>query len=322
MSESIVEVKDLRKLFPVRGGVLGLQTVAHVHAVDRITFDIRSGETLGLVGESGCGKTTTSRLILGIIEPTEGEVRFMGENLFKIKGKKLRNLKREFGVVFQDPFTSLCPRMTIKEIVSEPLDIHKIARGRKKSRRIIEVIESVGLEEAQISRYPHEFSGGQKQRIAIARALASNPKFIVADEPVTAVDVSIRAEILNLMKDLQKKLGLTYLFISHDLSVVRYICNRVAVMYLGKMAELGPVRGIYDNPQHPYTQALMSANPIPDPTVKKKRIILTGDVPTPIYPPSGCRFHPRCWMAEQICSEKEPEFEEKKDGRYAACHLI
>lgn len=319
MNPPMCEIKELRKYFPVRGGVLGLQVVGHVRAVDGVSFDIREGETLGLVGESGCGKTTTSRCVLGILPPTSGEVQFMGQEIFRLRGEKLRSIRRQIGAVFQDPFTSLTSTMTVEEIVGEPLEIHHLASKYEKRKMIQELLEKVGLSPQHISRYPHEFSGGQRQRIAIARALASRPKFVVADEPVAALDVSIRAEVLNLMVQLQKDFGLTYLFISHDLGVVRYICDRVAVMYLGKIVELAPTEELFEDARHPYTRALISAVPVPDPTVKKSRIVLRGDVPNPLNPPPGCRFHTRCPEAEPTCEKEEPRLIRVGENHFVSC---
>ncbi|MEM1515591.1 MAG: ABC transporter ATP-binding protein [Candidatus Bathyarchaeia archaeon] len=318
MSTIICEVKNLKKYFPIHGGILGLQTVAYVRAVNGVSFDIEQGETFGLVGESGCGKTTTAKCILGILPPTSGEIKFMGQSIFK--GKMLRSFRRYLGVVFQDPFTSLTPTMTIEDIVGEPLEVHRLISSRQEKRKIVrDLLEKVGIPPQYISRYPHEFSGGERQRIAIARALASKPKFIVADEPVASLDVSLRADILNLMLKLKREFEITYLFISHDLSVIKYICDRVAIMYLGKIVEIAPVEELFKKPQHPYTRALISAVPIPDPTVKKERIILYGDVPNPVNPPLGCRFHPRCYQYENLCKKKEPELFESRKNHFVAC---
>lgn len=319
MSESILEVENLKKHFPIRGGVF-LRQVASIHAVDGVSLNIKQGETLGLVGESGCGKTTFGRTILRLIEPTAGTARYMGRNIFELKGKELRKLRLEMAMIFQDPYQSLNPRMTISDIVGEPLDIHGLAKGAEKERKIMELMEEVGLAPFHMYRYPHEFSGGQKQRVAIARALAGNPKFLVADEPVSSLDVSVRAQILNLLNDLQKEHGFTYLYISHDLSTVKHMCDRVAVMYLGEIVELGPVKEIYNNPIHPYTEALMSAIPIPG-QKSGSRIILKGSVPTPIDPPPGCRFNPRCHYAEPKCAKVNPELVEVRKGHFVACLL-
>lgn len=319
MSETYCSIQGLKKYFPVKGGILS-RTVAYIHAVDDVTFDIRRGETLGLVGESGCGKTTVGKCILLLIPPTTGKIRYMGQDVFGLGKRQIQKFRSQTAMVFQDPYSSFNPRMTVGDIIGEPIEIHRVARGRKKKRIVMELMEKVGLNPYHIFRYPHQFSGGQLQRIAIARALATKPKLIVADEPVTALDVSIRAGILNLMKDLQNDAGLTYLFISHDLSVVRYICDRVMVMYLGKIMEVADTEEIFNHPRHPYTRALISAIPIPDPTVRRKRIVLPGKVSTPINPSPGCRFHSRCPYARSICS-KEPPLVEICRGHSVACHF-
>jgi len=319
MSETLFEVTNLRKYFPITGGVFPRQ-VAAVHAVDGVSFTVELGETFGLVGESGCGKTTLARVVLRLIPPTAGAVRYGGREIFKLSEREMRKLRLEMAMVFQDPYGSLNPRMTIADSVGEPLDIHGLAKGPEKEKRIMELVEKVGLAPFHIYRYPHEFSGGQKQRIGIARALAGNPKLLVADEPVSSLDVSVRAQILNLLKDLQEELGFTYLYISHDLSTVKHMCNRVAVMYLGKFAELGAVKDVYKRPLHPYTEALMSAIPIPG-RRREDRIILKGTVPTPIDPPPGCRFNPRCQYSEPMCKKEDPELIEVKKGHFVACHL-
>jgi oligopeptide transport system ATP-binding protein len=317
----LLKVKNLKKYFPVRGGILS-KIIGYVQAVDEISFNIKEGETLGLVGESGCGKTTTGRTIIRLLEPTAGEVDFKGENVFKLSKEELRKTRRNIQIIFQDPFGSLNPRMTVGEIVGESLIIHKIAKNKKeKEERVKELLETVGLNAGHTRRYPHEFSGGQRQRIGIARALALNPKLIICDEPVSALDVSIQAQVMNLLEDLQEKFNLTYLFIAHDLSVVKHISDRVAVMYLGKIVELSSTSELYDNTQHPYTEALLSAVPIPDPTLKRQRIVLEGDVPSPFKPPVGCRFHPRCKYVKPICSQEEPELIDIRNGHFVACHF-
>ena len=321
MAEALLRVKNLKKYFPIRGGLFSRE-VARVHAVDDVSFDIYPGETLGLVGESGCGKSTTGRAILRLIEPTAGEVSFDGKNVTGLDKRALRALRKEMQIIFQDPYASLNPRMTVGSIVGEALVIHKLAATkREREERVVKILETVGLSAEHLRRYPHEFSGGQRQRIGIARSLAVNPKFIVADEPVSALDVSIQAQIINLLEDLQKQFGLTYLFIAHDLSVVEHISTRVAVMYLGKIVELAPAKELYTNPKHPYTEALLSAVPIPDPTVKRKRILLEGDVPSPIKPPSGCRFHTRCPIRVPACSEHEQVLKEISPGHWVACQV-
>lgn len=318
----LLEVNNLKKYFPVKAGVFR-KTVGYVKAVDDISFYIKEGETLGLVGESGCGKSTTGATILRLEEATAGEVKFEGKDILSLNRKELREMRKEMQIIFQDPYASLNPRMTVADIVGEPLDIHNLARNKKeRNEKVRELLDSVGLTAEQMNRYPHEFSGGQRQRIGIARALAVEPKLIIADEPVSALDVSIQAQVINILQDLQEEFGLTYLFIAHDLSVVKHISDRVAVMYLGKIVEMTDKRDLYNNPLHPYTQSLLSAIPIPDPTFKKERIILEGDVPSPVNPPAGCRFHPRCPKAMDICSQKEPEFKDYGNGHYAACHLL
>lgn len=301
----LLEVNHLTKFFPVRSGLFSKVT-ASVKAVDDVTFDIMPGETFGLVGESGCGKTTVGRSILRLMEPSGGEAIFEGDNIFTMDSKTLRATRRRMQIVFQDPYSSLNPRMTVGSIVGEPLLVHKLAKGQDLTERVYQLLSRVGLRPEHFSRYPHEFSGGQRQRIGIARALALNPKFIVCDEAVSALDVSIQAQIINLLKDLQEEFHLSYLFITHDLNVVQYIAKRIAVMYLGKLAEVAPSETLFENAKHPYTRALLSANPLPDPTMKHERILLPGDVPSPLNPPSGCRFHTRCPEVMDHCKTSEP----------------
>jgi oligopeptide transport system ATP-binding protein len=316
----LLEVKHLKKHFPIKGGVFS-KTIGYVYAVDDINFTLEKGETLGLVGESGCGKSTTGRTILRLIEPTDGAIYFEGQDITNLDKSAMRALRREMQIIFQDPYASLNPRMTVGSIIGEPLEIHKIAKGAEKEERVALLLQKVGLRAEDMRKYPHEFSGGQRQRIGIARALALNPKLIVCDEPVSALDVSIQAQVINLLEDLQAEFGLSYLFIAHNLNVVEHISNRVAVMYLGQIVELASGEELYKNPQHPYTEALLSAVPIPDPTVKKKRIILEGDVPSPINPPKGCHFHTRCMYKDKICEEVEPEFKDIGGGHWVACHF-
>jgi peptide/nickel transport system ATP-binding protein/oligopeptide transport system ATP-binding protein len=316
----LLEVKNLVKHFPIKGGLLR-RTVATVKAVDGVSFAVKRGETLGLVGESGCGKTTTGRTVLRLEKATRGEVTFEGTDVLTASGNKMQALRRNMQIIFQDPYASLDPRLTIGESVAEGLEIHRIGSPKDRQDRVREVLEKVGLHPSQAVRYPHEFSGGQRQRIGIARALVMEPKLIVCDEPVSALDVSIQSQVINLLRHLQQEFGLTYLFIAHNLSVVEHISDRVGVMYLGKLVELAGAMDLFKRPMHPYTKALISAIPIPDPTVKRERIILQGDVPSPINPPSGCRFHPRCWMARDICKQQEPVFEEKAPGHWSACHF-
>jgi peptide/nickel transport system ATP-binding protein/oligopeptide transport system ATP-binding protein len=319
--QALLEIGNLKKYFPVRRGVLA-RVVSHVKAVDDVSFTIKKGETFGLVGESGCGKTTTGRAVLRLIEPDSGEIRFEGTDMLQLGASELRVLRRDMQIIFQDPYASLNPRMTIRTIVGEPFAIHGIATGSDRDNRVAELLTTVGLEPSVMSRYPHEFSGGQRQRIGIARALALRPKLIVADEPVSALDVSIQSQIINLLADLQVQFGLTYLFISHAIPVIEHISTRIGVMYVGKLVEVGMSQQICVNPKHPYTQALLSAVPVPDPAAKKQRIVLMGDVPTPINPPSGCRFHPRCPIAVDRCKTEEPPLRPLDDGRQVACHLV
>ena len=321
--EPLVRVRDLKRYFPITQGILVQRHIGDIKAVDGITFDIMRGETLGLVGESGCGKSTTGRTILQLYRPTGGDVFFEDQNLAQTQGEKLRRMRRRMQMIFQDPYASLNPRMTVGNIIGEPLEVHNLMTPRERRDRVQELLEIVGLSPYFVNRYPHEFSGGQRQRIGVARALAVQPEFIVCDEPVSALDVSIQAQIVNLLEELQARFELTYLFIAHDLSTVRHISDRVAVMYLGKLAELTDRNTLYDKPLHPYTQALLSAVPIPDPRVdrKRKRIILEGDVPSPANPPKGCNFCTRCWQKMDICTEVEPEWKEVEPGHWVACHL-
>jgi oligopeptide transport system ATP-binding protein len=311
--QELVQIKNLVKHFPVDN------SDDVVKAVDGVSFDILAGETLGLVGESGCGKSTVGRCILRLIEPTSGEVWFDNKNVLSLNKNELRPLRREMQIIFQDPYASLNPRLSILSIISEPLVIHKIGNKSEQKDRVAELLKKVGLDPDYMYRYPHEFSGGQRQRLGVARALALNPKLIIADEPVSALDVSVQAQVVNLLQDLQQEFGLTYLFISHGLAVVEHISNRVAVMYLGKIVEIATAQELYENPQHPYTKALLSAIPIPNPKLKRDRIILKGDVPTPINPPSGCRFRTRCPIVSEECAVIEPEMKEMSNGHFAAC---
>ena len=321
-ADTLLRVENLKMHFPIYRGVFQRQ-VGAVLAVDGISFDVRRGETLGLVGESGCGKSTTGRAILQLYKPTAGQVHFEGVDLIKLRGEELRHMRRKMQMIFQDPYASLNPRMTVEQIVGEPLIVHSAATGKEIHERVENLLGLVGLNPAFATRYPHEFSGGQRQRIGVARALALQPSFIICDEPISALDVSIQAQVVNLLEELQEQFNLTYLFIAHDLSMVRHISKRVAVMYLGMIVELTTRDELYLNPLHPYTQALLSAVPIPDPVVaaQRQRIILEGDVPSPANPPSGCRFRTRCPIAESICAEKQPEFRELKSGHFVACHF-
>ena len=321
MTEPLLRVKNLVKRFPVKGGLFARE-LEHVHAVDGVSFEIQPGETLGLVGESGCGKSTTGRCILRLIAPTSGELWFEGKDVTHASKSELRALTRNMQIIFQDPYASLNPRMTVGAIVAEALIIHGLAKNvGERDDRVMQLLQTVGLHPDHVRRFPHEFSGGQRQRIGIARALAVNPKLIICDEPVSALDVSIQAQVINLLEDLQAQLGLTYLFIAHDLSVVEHISQRVAVMYLGRIVEIASSRNLYTTPRHPYTEALLSAVPIPDPTLVRKRIVLEGDVPNPIKPPSGCHFHPRCPRAQALCKVESPPLREVASGCLAACHF-
>ncbi len=318
MTERILEVNNLKKYFPVKGGFWS-KTIGYVHAVDDVSFYLDKGETLGLVGESGCGKSTTGRLILRLLKPTAGRILYEGRDISRLDREKLKSLRRELQLIFQDPYASLNPRMTVGSIVSEALKIHNFGNGREVEERTVALLKKVGLHADHMRRYPHEFSGGQRQRIGIARALALNPKIIVADEPVSALDVSIQAQVINLLQELKGEFQLSYLFIAHDLSVVEYMSDRVAVMYLGKIVEIARGDELYNNPLHPYTEALLSAVPIPDPRLEKNRQILQGDVPSPMNPPSGCYFHPRCAYRQDPCSRLNPEFFDNGNGHFVAC---
>lgn len=324
MSEPILEVRDLVKHFPINRGIVFQRTVGQVRAVDGVSFDLNKGETLGIVGESGCGKSTLAQVLMRLEPPTSGTATFEGRDMFTMRGAELRKLRRDMQIVLQDPYTSLNPRRTVGDIIGEPFEIHpEVAPKGDRQRKVQELLEVVGLNPEHLQRYPHQFSGGQRQRIGIARALALRPKVIVCDEPVSALDVSIQAQVMNLLGELQQEFGLSYVFIAHDLGVVRHLSDRVGVMYLGKMVEIGTDEQIYEHPQHPYTQALLSSVPVPDPTLRGKRevIRLTGDVPSPANPPSGCRFRTRCWKAQDICAESAPELEVRLGEHPAACHF-
>lgn len=320
-AKELLTVENLKTYFPIRAGLLQ-KVVAQVKAVDGVSFAVHEGETFGLVGESGCGKTTVSRTILRLAQATSGQVTFDGEDVFSKRGGELKQMRRHMQIIFQDPYSSLDPRMPVGDIIAEGLYIHGLGNTKERNEVVQEMLNKVGLNPYHAHRYPHEFSGGQRQRIGIARALALNPRFIVLDEPVSALDVSIQSQILNLLKNLQAEFGLTYLFVAHDLSVVEHISDRVGVMYLGKLVEVAQRSALYRNPLHPYTQALLSSIPIPDPRRKRQRIILSGEVPSPVNPPSGCRFHTRCPYAIDVCKQVEPAFEEKMEGHWAACHLV
>ncbi|ANE47616.1 peptide ABC transporter substrate-binding protein [Paenibacillus swuensis] len=320
-AEILVSVRDVKKHFPIRGGLFD-RVQGYVKAVDGVSFDIRKGETFGLVGESGCGKSTIGRAILRLHEATSGTVEFNGQDLYQLSDSKLRTMRREMQLIFQDPFSSLNPRLSVGETIERVLKIHHMGDRSAREKRVQELLELVGMSPYHIRRYPHEFSGGQRQRIGIARALALNPKFIVLDEPVSALDVSIQSQVVNLLEDLQKQFGLTYLFVSHGLSIVRHISNRVGVMYLGKLVELGEADELFERPKHPYTRALIASNPIPNPRLRGlPKMVLQGDVPSPISPPSGCRFHTRCPLAEARCKQEEPAFIDQGNGHFAACHF-
>ena len=320
MTEPLLQVKNLKKYFPIKGGIFSTP-IGYVYAVDRVSFSLNRGESLGLVGESGCGKSTAARAILRLIEPTEGEVLFEGKDVCKLDRKELRSIRRDMQIVFQDPYASLDPRRTVEQIIGEPLDVFHISTKKERRERIASLLQKVGLSPDHARRYAHEFSGGQRQRIGIARALALNPKLIIGDEPVSALDVSIQAQVINLLEDIQEEFKLSYIIIAHDLAVVEHVCDRIAVMYLGRIAELAKDRELYASPLHPYTVALLSAIPVPDPNITKKRMILEGDIPSPIHPPSGCHFHTRCPRKMEVCQATIPELREIKEDHFVACHL-
>ncbi|MBM6616451.1 ABC transporter ATP-binding protein [Bacillus suaedaesalsae] len=321
MTETLLQVRDLKKHFPITGGVLG-KKVGDVKAVDGLTFDVKKGETLGLVGESGCGKSTTGRLLLRLLDPSEGSVLFENKEITSLSKEELRRLRREMQMVFQDPYASLNPRHTVEKILEEPLIVHGIGNKTERKKRVQEILEVVGLSSYHAKRYPHQFSGGQRQRIGIARALMTKPKLIIADEPVSALDVSIQSQVLNLLEDLQNEFGLTYIFIAHDLGVVRHISDRVGVMYLGRIVELTTSEKLYAKPLHPYTEVLLSAVPVPDPEMRKEAALLEGEIPSPSNPPKGCAFHTRCHACMDICKQTRPELKEVEEGHFVACHLF
>ena len=321
MDRTLLEVKNLKKYFPVRGGIFS-KAIGYIYAVDGVSFYLNKGESLGLVGESGCGKSTTARAILRLIEPTEGEILFEGKDVCKLDHGEMRSIRRDMQIVFQDPYASLDPRRTVEQIIGEPLDVFQVSTKKERKDRIAYLLQKVGLSPDHARRYPHEFSGGQRQRIGIARALALNPKLIIGDEPVSALDVSIQAQVINLLEDIQKEFKLSYIIIAHDLAVVEHVCDRIAVMYLGRIVELAKDRELYTSPLHPYTVALLSAIPVPDPNITKKRIILEGDVPSPMRPPPGCHFHTRCPRKKEVCERTIPELTEIGNGHYVACHLL
>jgi len=321
MTAPLLEIRNLKKYFPIKGGIFS-KTIGYVHAVDDVSFHLNKGESLGLVGESGCGKSTTARAILRLIEPTEGEILFEGTDVCKLDRKAMRSIRRNMQIVFQDPYASLDPRRTVEQIIEEPLDVFQVGSRKERQERTAYLLEKVGLKPEHARRYPHEFSGGQRQRIGIARALALNPKLVIGDEPVSALDVSIQAQVINLLEDLQKELHLSYIIISHDLAVVEHICDRIAVMYLGRIVEVARDEVLYTSPLHPYTIALLSAVPMPAPVISKKRIILEGDVPNPARPPTGCHFHIRCPHKKEECKTTAPKLTEIENGHFVACHLV